>query len=264
MSVSTSNSVRTHYLKMAFMLCVPCLLAVADNALAETEFNIDALDLDERTKIDLSQFADEGYILPGDYYLEIEVNKNKLPLQKIPFYEVEDGKGKGGVACLPQDLVPRMALTDEAIAKIDSWHQGQCANLLALDGVIISNDIGNGLLRIAVPQAWLKYSDPNWIPPEQWDVGVTGLMLDYNLNAQVNEGRDYSNSNLSSYGTLGANYGPWRLRGDYQASAYWGDDERSSAELNRLYAYRPLSTMAAKLTVGEQQLNSQLIDGFRY
>lgn len=157
-----------------------------------------------------------------------------------------------------------MALTDEAIAKIDSWHQGQCANLLALDGVIISNDIGNGLLRIAVPQAWLKYSDPNWIPPEQWDVGVTGLMLDYNLNAQVNEGRDYSNSNLSSYGTLGANYGPWRLRGDYQASAYWGDDERSSAELNRLYAYRPLSTMAAKLTVGEQQLNSQLIDGFRY
>lgn len=45
------------------MLCVPCLLAVADNALAETEFNIDALDLDERTKIDLSQFADEGGVV---------------------------------------------------------------------------------------------------------------------------------------------------------------------------------------------------------
>ncbi len=65
------------------MLCVPGLMAVANHAWAETEFNIDALDLDERTKIDLSQFADEGYILPGDYYLEIEVNKNKLPLQKI-------------------------------------------------------------------------------------------------------------------------------------------------------------------------------------
>lgn len=246
------------------MLCVPGLMAVANHAWAETEFNIDALDLDERTKIDLSQFADEGYILPGDYYLEIEVNKNKLPLQKIPFYETNAGKGKGGVACLPQEVIPKLALTDEAIAKIDTWHDGQCANLLALDGVVISNDIGNGLLRIAVPQAWMKYSDPNWIPPEQWDVGITGLMLDYNINAQVNEGSDYSNSNISSYGTLGANYGAWRLRGDYQASSYWGDDERSSAELNRIYAYRPLTDMAAKLTVGEQQLNSQLIDGFRY
>ncbi|MBW3832597.1 fimbria/pilus outer membrane usher protein [Aeromonas hydrophila] len=265
MSVSTSDSVRKkHYSKMAFMLCVPGLMAVANHAWAETEFNIDALDLDERTKIDLSQFADEGYILPGDYYLEIEVNKNKLPLQKIPFYETDTGKGKGGVACLPQEVIPKLALTDEAIAKIDTWHDGQCANLLALDGVVIANDIGNGLLRIAVPQAWMKYSDPNWIPPEQWDEGIPGMMLDYNINAQVNEGDGYSNRNISSYGTLGFNYGAWRLRGDYQANAYWGDNERTTSELNRIYAYRPLPNMAAKLTVGEQQLNSQLIDGFRY
>ncbi|MGL5555464.1 MAG: fimbria/pilus outer membrane usher protein, partial [Aeromonas veronii] len=77
-------------------------------------------------------------------------------------------------------------------------------------------------------------------------------------------GDGYSNRNISSYGTLGFNYGAWRLRGDYQASSYWGDNERTSTELNRIYAYRPLPNMAAKLTVGEQQLNSQLIDGFRY
>ena len=107
------------------MLCAPCLLVMGNNALAETEFNIDALDLDERTKIDLSQFADEGYILPGDYYLEIEVNKNKLPLQKIPFYETDAGKAKGGVACLPQEVIPKLALTDEAISKIDTWHRSE-------------------------------------------------------------------------------------------------------------------------------------------
>lgn len=129
---------------------------------------------------------------------------------------------------------------------------------------MIANDIGNGLLRIAVPQAWMKYSDPNWIPPEQWDEGIPGMMLDYNINAQINEGDGYSNRNISSYGTLGFNYGAWRLRGDYQTNAYWGDNDRTTSELNRIYAYRPLPNMAAKLTVGEQQLNSQLIDGFRY
>lgn len=88
------------------MLCVPCLLAVADNALAETEFNIDALDLDERTKIDLSQFADEGYILPGDYYLEIEVNKNKLPLQKILFMKWKTAR-KGRCCLLASGSCPQ-------------------------------------------------------------------------------------------------------------------------------------------------------------
>ncbi len=58
----------------------------------------------------------------------------------------------------------------------------------------------------------MKYSDPNWIPPEQWDEGIPGMMLDYNINAQVNEGDGYSNRNISSYGTLGFNYGAWRLR----------------------------------------------------
>ncbi len=38
------------------------------------------------------------------------------------------------------------------------------------------------------------------------------MMLDYNINAQVNEGDGYSNRNISSYGTLGFNYGAWRLR----------------------------------------------------
>ena len=115
------------------------------------------------------------------------------------------------MACLPQEVIPKLALTDEAIAKIDTWHDGQCANLLALDGVVIANDIGNGLLRIAVPQAWMKYSDPNWIPPEQWDEGIgDDAGLQHQRPGQRRDG--YSNRNISSYGTLGFNYGAWRLR----------------------------------------------------
>ncbi|MFL9590817.1 fimbria/pilus outer membrane usher protein [Aeromonas schubertii] len=264
MSHSILSFVTEHQrIKAAPLIGLAALLLLAKNVCAETEFNIDALDLDERTKIDLSQFAQDGYILPGDYYLEIEINKNKLPLQKVPFYERE-GAGSGGVACISPEAVEKMALTDDARTRVGRWHDGECADLLALDGVVISNRIGEGALRIAMPQAWLKYSDPNWIPPEQWEHGVTGMMLDYNLNVQATEGRDTSNGSVSSYGTLGFNHGAWRLRGDYQLASYWGSDSRSKNELNRIYAFRPLPSMAAKLTLGEQQLNSQIIDGFRY
>ncbi|PJG59648.1 fimbria/pilus outer membrane usher protein [Aeromonas cavernicola] len=265
MSVLILKSVRNkNYFNIKKMLCVSCLVSVVYNVSAETEFNIDALDVADQTTIDISQFKDEGFILPGDYLLEIEVNKNKLPLQTIPFYEVAEQKDKGGVACLPHDIIPMMALTKEAIDKIDSWHQGECANLLALDGVIITNDIANGFLRIAIPQAWMKYSDPNWIPPEQWESGITGAMIDYNINGQFNDANQQSVTNISSYGTLGMNYSAWRLRGDYQTNYSSGANSQRSSSVNRVYAYRPLPYMAAKLTVGEQQLNSQLIDGFRY
>ncbi|ALP42364.1 hypothetical protein WL1483_2945 [Aeromonas schubertii] len=84
MSHSILSFVTEHQrIKAAPLIGLAALLLLAKNVCAETEFNIDALDLDERTKIDLSQFAQDGYILPGDYYLEIEINKNKLPLQKV-------------------------------------------------------------------------------------------------------------------------------------------------------------------------------------
>ena len=60
----------------------------------------------------------------------------------------------------------------------------------------------------------MKYSDPDWTPPEQWDDGIPGLLLDYNLSGQLGKQNHNNNTaqNLSSYGTLGANMGAWRLR----------------------------------------------------
>ena len=56
----------------------------------------------------------------------------------------------------------------------------------------------------------MKYSDPDWTPPEQWDDGIPGLLLDYNLSGQLGKQNHNNNTaqNLSSYGTLGANI--WR------------------------------------------------------
>lgn len=224
------------------------------------EFNVDALDISERSQIDLAHFSQDGIVAPGDYILDVQVNENSLSQMKVSFYDM----GKGGRACIAPELVEKMGLTEEARGRIGRWHDGTCADLEALSGTLISNEIGEGILRITIPQIWLRYSDPNWVPPEQWDHGVTGVLLDYNLNAQFYDGQGTTRQSLSSYGTLGMNHEAWRLRGDYQFSRYWGEEERQDFEFNRIYAYRPLTTLAAKLTVGEQDLNSQLFDGFRY
>lgn len=90
------------------------------------------------------------------------------------------------------------------------------------------------MLAITIPQAWMKYSDPDWTPPEQWDDGIPGLLLDYNLSGQLGKQSHNNNTaqNLSSYGTLGANLAlaPARgLPGQLQ-SAGWRSQHRFRLE----------------------------------
>lgn len=49
----------------------------------EIQFNTDILDLSDRTNIDLSQFSRSGFILPGVYPLQVQVNSQWLPEQRI-------------------------------------------------------------------------------------------------------------------------------------------------------------------------------------
>lgn len=60
----------------------------------EIQFNTDVLDVKERTNIDLSQFSQAGYLMPGKYQLTIRVNKAEIPEQTVEFIAPEnDPKG---------------------------------------------------------------------------------------------------------------------------------------------------------------------------
>lgn len=235
-------------------------------AQSATEFNTDVLDIGDRSKVDLSRFSDADYVMPGAYLLDIKINQKTLPQRSIQYYPSADEKTRSRV-CLPPDLVEKMALKEEAAQKITFWHDNGCADLSGIKGATISDRIGGGVLAITIPQAWMKYSDPNWTPPEQWDDGIPGLLLDYSLSGQAGK-QSHNNTtaeNLSSYGTLGANLGAWRLRADYQANYNQQAGERDSGfDWNQIYAYRALPMQAAKLTLGEVYLDSGVFDSYRF
>ena len=112
----------------------------------------------------------------------------------------------------------------------------------------------------------MKYSDPDWTPPEQWDDGIPGLLLDYNLSGQLGKQNHNNNTaqNLSSYGTLGANMGAAparRLPANYNQQA---GDRSTGFDWNQIYAYRALPMQAAKLTLGEIYLDSGVFDAYRF
>ncbi|MGU5084143.1 fimbria/pilus outer membrane usher protein, partial [Escherichia coli] len=102
-----------------------------------------------------------------------------------------------------------------------------------------------------------------------------GLIADYSINAQTRHenGGDDTND-ISGNGTVGVNVGPWRLRADWQSDYQHtrsnddGDTDDSGTQKNwewsRYYAWRALPSLKAKLSLGEDYLNSDIFDGFSY
>ncbi|WP_353939968.1 fimbria/pilus outer membrane usher protein [Escherichia coli] len=252
------------------------LLSLFCNAASAVEFNTDVLDAADKKNIDFTRFSEAGYVLPGQYLLDVIVNGQSISPASLQISFVEPAlsgdkaEKKLPQACLTSDMVRLMGLTAESLDKVVYWHDGQCADFHGLPGVDIRPDTGAGVLRINMPQAWLEYSDATWLPPSRWDDGIPGLMLDYNLNGTVSRNYQGGDSHQFSYnGTVGGNLGPWRLRADYQGSQeqsrYNGEKTTNrNFTWSRFYLFRAIPRWRANLTLGENNINSDIFRSWSY
>lgn len=236
---------------------------------AEFNFNTDVLDVNDRSNIDLDQFSRSGYIMPGDYVMAVQINKQELLEQPVTFY-APDNDPKGSEACITPDLVEQVGLKPDMKSKLAWWHQGQCLVVNSLEGMTAKGDLGAARLYLNIPQAYLEYASADWDPPSRWDNGIPGLLLDYNLNTQSQRQHQSGTEsyNLSGNGTVGGNLGAWRLRADWQTRVDHqtgsGQPTQSSWDWSRYYAYRAIPQLGAKLTMGENYLTSDIFDSFRF
>lgn len=233
----------------------------------DAEFNLDVIDVADRANVDVSHFSRAGYVMPGDYSLVLYVNGTEVREVMVTFATPKDDP-RASVPCLTPEMAALFALKDGEMEKL-VWKQTeghQCLDLTSLPGIIATGDLSTGSLRISLPQAYLEYSTADWDPPSRWDEGVPGLLFDYNLNARQQfskQGGD--NTSISGNGTTGANFGPWRLRADWQAQQYTSQgSSNQSMQWSRYYLYRALPGLGAKLTLGETDLDSGLFDSFRF
>ncbi|EAO7713794.1 PapC/FimD family outer membrane usher protein [Salmonella enterica] len=251
------------------------MLSLVGMPVYAVDFNTDVLDATDRKNIDLSRFSSAGYIMPGQYQMEIMVNDQSISPSafQVAFLEPPaDGKSGAKVlprACLTPDIVGKMGLTPASRDKVTFWNNGQCADFSQLAGVEVRPSPSEGLLYINMPQAWLEYSDSSWLPPSRWDNGIPGLLFDYNINGTVNKPHQGKQSQSVGYnGTTGVNMGAWRLRANYQGNLNHttGKRQRSDNQFSwsRFYLYRAVPRWQANLTVGENYINSDIFTSWQY
>ncbi|HHI5930705.1 TPA: fimbrial biogenesis outer membrane usher protein, partial [Escherichia coli] len=233
------------------------------------------LELKGNTKIDLGRFSQKGYVEPGKYNLRVHVNNHPLPDEYDIYWYVAENDPNKSYACLPPELIAQFGFKDDFAKSLQWGHDGQCLKTDQIGGMEIKGDLSQSALLVSVPQAYLEYTDDDWDPPSRWDEGIPGLIADYSINAQTRHenGGDDTND-ISGNGTVGVNVGPWRLRADWQSDYQHtrsnddGDTDDSGTQKNwewsRYYAWRALPSLKAKLSLGEDYLNSDIFDGFSY
>lgn len=234
----------------------------------EIQFNTDIMDVDDKDNIDVSQFSRRGFIMPGRYLMAVRINQRDFPEQDVTFYSA--GKNlKESLPCLTREDVAVFGLKPQLRAKLAWWHQEQCLDITSIAGMTVQGDLARAELVITLPESWLEYRAPEWDPPSRWDEGIAGALLDYNLSMQAlerqQEGWGY---NMSGNGVTGMNIDAWRLRAEWQGSAAERSAQHNSRQQtfdwSRYYAWRAIPSLRARMTLGEDYLNSALFDSFRF
>lgn len=243
------------------------IMAISTFALSAqaTEFSSGFLNTKDKRNVDLSTFSRDGYVAPGNYLVDFYLNQRLIQAQylvkSVPV--IDDGT----VFCITPAMLEMLTLKDDAAAQLAKVNTtaGPCIDLNTPDSKVAYRPDSQSL-TVTLPQAWLQYQDPDWVPPARWSTGMNGVILDYNLLANRYMAQQGGNtSSYTLYGTAGLNLGAWRLRNDYQYNRY---DSRgisqTSFSLPQTYLFRPLPQWGSKLTLGQTYLSSSIFDPIRF
>ncbi|MGO4743008.1 fimbria/pilus outer membrane usher protein [Serratia quinivorans] len=229
---------------------------------ARDYFNPALLELDgpQQGVGSLATFEENGSQLPGDYQVDILINDRQVDSRMLRFTAGADGQG----------LQPCLSVADLAgygvrVAQFPALGtpDAACADLTAIPQAGARLLFDSQQLLLSIPQAALDRQPRGYVPPAQWDEGITALILNYSLSGDNstadNGGRGAGNSD-SQYANLrpGLNAGPWRLR-NYTT---WrrSSDGQDRWDTVYTYAQRDLIGLRSQLTLGDSSAPAEVFD----
>ena len=249
------------------LLIAFALAGSMQNAMARDYFNPDLVELDNPQnggKADLAAF-EAGSQAPGTYHVDVMLDNELVDTRDIEFKTSGAPNDEGKLEpCLTveqlkewgvkTDLFPALAVDNE-----------RCANLHAIPSGSTEFQFGAQRLLISIPQAAISRQARGYVPPEQWDDGITAALLNYSLSGANNRSRNgSSDTSNTQYANLrpGINIGPWRLR-NYTT---WSRDEDGKDKWDSVYTYaqRAIVPLKAQMTLGDSTAPADVFDSMPF
>ncbi|MNU47456.1 Outer membrane usher protein HtrE precursor [compost metagenome] len=216
--------------------------------------------------IDLSRFSKGSSVLPGTYNVDAYVNDDWVGRVSVPFM-ASPGSPDSAQPCFDAKLLARLGISIHKLP-IDTGPRleaaGGCLPLPDLiDMAAATFQLNEQRLYLSVPQSVLDRMSRGYVSPDQWNSGVNGGVLGYDLNAYRYTG-GFSSSYTSYYAGINAgfNAGEWRFR--HAGSALGSSVGSSSYNTISTYGQRDVTMWNAQLTLGDAFTSGDLFDSVAF
>ncbi|MFK2855978.1 fimbrial biogenesis outer membrane usher protein [Dyella humi] len=216
---------------------------------------------------DLSRFEHGNPVLPGSYSADIYLNNVWVGRSDVRF--AAPSPNVSAVACVDRRLLDQLGLHPtklpaETVASLSD--PKACVSMGSLiQGATVTFDMTQLRVDVSVPQAYLGQVARGYINPEYWDAGVPAALLNYNFNnyRSSSQGQTQTSSYLGL--NSGLNLGPWHFREDatvnWQSGAAGAPSRRQWQNIDT-YVQRDLSSLRAKLTIGDSFTDGAVFDSY--
>ncbi|HFT5239747.1 TPA: fimbrial biogenesis usher protein [Yersinia enterocolitica] len=267
--VIKDNYQDTSIFKLASTPLTMMLLALSGDASARAEhyFNPRFLSDDPAKVADLSGFEKGLEAPPGIYRVDIYMNDGFMSTQDVSFQPDNDHKAL--LPCLTNSQLTSMGVNTRSVPGMAVLATDVCVPLASMiEEASTDFDVGRQRLSISIPQAYMGNLARGYIPPDQWQNGITAGLLNYsftgsNVRNQQSSTSNYAFLNLQS----GVNLGAWRLRDNTSWSYNSGSGSNSSQ--NRwqhvnTYLQRDIASLRSRLTLGDSYSSGAVFDGVNF
>ncbi|MCQ7061501.1 fimbrial biogenesis outer membrane usher protein [Escherichia coli] len=193
--------------------------------------------------------------MPGMYEMDVYLNK-----QWRGHYDINI-KADPEMTCLSWVQLQQIGIRTEGI-KADK--NEDCVPLrAAVQGGSIGYDIGQFVLNLNVPQAYVNEYESGYMPPETWERGINAFYTSY-YASQYYSNYKHGGDDKSSYVSLnsGLNVLDWQLHSN--ANYTKGNEGRGEWKSNTLYVERGIPSILSTLRAGDMYTSSDIFDAVRF
>lgn len=208
--------------------------------------------------VDLSGF-ETGLQAQGTYHVDILLNGENVDTRDVVFTRREDGTLE---PCLSAGLLDGYGV--KTVLYPGLIGKDNCTELSAIPQASSELLFSAQKLLLSIPQAALSTPVRGYVAPEEWDEGITAMMLNYNLSGDNSRTKDSGTTSNSQYVNLrpGINIGPWRLR-NYST---WNKDSQGKKNWDTVYSYvqRNIIPLKAQLVLGDSSSPADVFDSIPF
>lgn len=223
------------------------------------------LNVSQGNVADLSSF-EQGLQLAGKYKAELYLNDEYVQTKEFNFEQTgEKNSITGGLTpCIDSQYFSSIGVKLYNLDTYDEIVEQSCVDLKKhLPDAEVVYNFNTERLDIQIPQIWVSQIARGYIPPSEWEQGITALTLDYNLNSSFSSGYNNFFASLNA----GLNIAGFRLRNfsTYNRSEYKTSNYTQSKWSNiQTYAEKTLIPLKSELVLGDSYVQNNIFDGISF